>query len=164
LIKAVIFDLDGTLINLPINYGKLEKDFGRILKTKNLRPLAETVANLNDEKRRQVFKVWDEAEKAAFANFTIKEEGMSLYTRFSEQPKALVTLQGKLLVVMVLEKLGLAFNPVLTRESSLDRTRQIEEAIQRLGISCKDVLFVGNTDDDFHAAKKVGCQFLRVGR
>ena len=65
---------------------------------------------------------------------------------------------------MVLEKLGLAFNPVLTRESSLDRTRQIEEAIQRLGISCKDVLFVGNTDDDFHAAKKVGCQFLRVGR
>jgi len=162
LIEAVIFDLDGTLIHLPIDYERLFQEFGKIMKTDNVRPLSEKISGLDDERRRKIFEVWDRLELSALKDMAVKEEGISLYKKFSGTPKALVTMQGKALVQNVTNHLGLSFNFAITREDSLDRVEQLKIAAQKLETRFQNVLFVGDTEEDNCAAKKVECQFLRV--
>ncbi len=162
MIKAVIFDLDATLIHLPVDYERLFREFSRIMKTADVHPLAKSISKLDEKTKKKIFEVWDTAELAALADMTVNDEGFALYKKFSEKPRALVTMQGKALVQNVLKRLGLSFNFVVTREYCLSRVEQLTVAAEKLGVPFQNILFVGNIDDDFLAAKKVGCQFLRV--
>lgn len=162
MIQAVIFDLDGTLIDLPIDYEKLFSETRKITKIEDIRPLADTVLRLSARTRRKVLKAWDGTELDALAKMTINDEGTRIYKKFSAKRKALVTMQGKAVVTVALERLRLSFDVVLTREDSLSRVEQLKNAAQKLGTQADDVLFVGNTEGDQLAAKKVGCQFLKV--
>jgi phosphoglycolate phosphatase-like HAD superfamily hydrolase len=163
LIKAVIFDLDGTLVELPLDYDRLFEKFSRILQVDDVRPVSKTVARLDRRTRGKIFEAWEEAELSVTEKITVKDEGMALYRKYSAKPKALVTMQGKALVQAVLKPLGLSFDLVLTRENSLDRVEQLRMAIEKLKFDSKDVLFIGNTEGDLHATEGVKCQFLRVG-
>jgi HAD superfamily hydrolase (TIGR01549 family) len=162
LIEAVIFDLDGTLIHLPIDYERLFQEFGKIMKTENVRPLTKTVARLDERTRKRLFKAWDRAETEALAGMTTNNEGIAVYKKFSEKPRALVTMQGKALVDTVLERLGLSFDLVITREDCLDRSKQLRTAAEKLGTPVQNILFIGNTDEDRLTAEILSCQFLRV--
>lgn len=164
MIEAVIFDLDGTLVHLPINYKKLFEEFSKIMKTVNVHPLTKTIPKLDEKTKKKLFKVWHKAELEALANMTVNDDGIVLYKKFLDKPKVLVTMQGKALVQKVLESLGLSFNFVITREHCLDRAEQLKIAAEKLRTPVQNILFIGNIDDDFLAAKTVGCQFLRVGK
>ncbi len=162
MIEAVVFDLDGTLIDLPIDYEKFLLEVKRIAKTDVVNPITRTVAKLDEVTKRKVFRVWDETEALAWKEGSVKKEGMTLYKKFAEEPKALVTMQGKTFVQNIVKSLDLAFDFVVTREDSLDRTEQLRIAAEKLSVPLKNVLFVGNTDGDESAAKTVRCQFRRV--
>ena len=162
MIEAVIFDLDGTLIHLPIDYERLFREFGNIMKTDNVRPLTKTVSRLDEKTRKQIFKAWDRAELGALPSMTTKDEGIDLYKKYSEKPRVLVTMQGKALVKTVLQRLGLSFDLVITRENCLDRTEQLKTAAEKLKKPLPNILFIGNTDEDRLTAKTVSCQFMRV--
>ena len=160
--EAVIFDLDGTLINLPIDYEKLFREFSEIAKIDDVHPITKIVSQLDEKTMRKVFKIWDKTEASAWSEGTIKKKGMTLYKKFSKKPKALVTMQGKTLVQNIIKSLKLSFDVVVTREDSLDRTDQLKIAARKLGVSLRDILFIGNTEGDSAAAKNVECQFLGV--
>jgi HAD superfamily hydrolase (TIGR01549 family) len=162
MIEAVVFDLDGTLVNLPINYEELLGEFKEIMRVENVRPLVDTVSRVDDETRKRVFRAWDKAELAVSAKITVNDEGMKVYREYAEKPKALVTLQGRKVVDAVVARFGLAFDVVVTRENSLFRAEQLRTAAEKLGLQMENVLFVGNADGDAVAAEKVDCQFLRV--
>jgi phosphoglycolate phosphatase-like HAD superfamily hydrolase len=162
MIEAVVFDLDGTLVNLPINYEELVGEFKEIMHMENVRPLVDTVSRVDDETRKKVFRAWDKAELAVSAKITVNDEGVKVYREYAEKPKALVTLQGRKVVDAVVTRFGLAFDVVVTRENSLFRAEQLRTAAEKLGVQMENVLFAGNADGDAVAAEKVGCQFLRV--
>jgi phosphoglycolate phosphatase-like HAD superfamily hydrolase len=161
-IEAVIFDLDGTLVHLPINYEALFNEFKRIMRVPEVRPIVETISKLDGKTRETVFRAWDRAELSATENVTENEEGMGIYRQFEDKRKALVTLQGQAVVEEIVKKRGLVFDFVLTRENSLFRVDQLKKAISLLREEPQNVLFVGNTDSDASGAMAVGCQFRRV--
>jgi len=161
-IKAVIFDLDGTLVHLPIDYRKLFREFKKVINIEKVRPITQTVAGLDRETREKVFAVWDAAELEAFPQMIVKEEGLKIYQRFSTKPKALVTMQGRRIVEKILKAANLSFNVTITREWSLDRVEQLREAVRRLYVTSEEVLFIGDTHNDEISARKIGCNFLRV--
>ena len=160
--EAVIFDLDGTLINLPIDYEKLFEEFSETAKIDDAHPITKIISKLDEKTKKKIFKIWDKTEASAWKEGTIKREGMTLYKKFSKEPKALVTMQGKTLVQSIIESLKLSFDVVVTREDSLDRTEQLKIAARKLGVSLRDILFIGNTEGDSVAAKNLECGFLRV--
>ena len=162
MIAAAVFDLDGTLVCLPVDWEALFEDLKRVMRVDSVRPLVDSVSRVDEKTRLEVFAVWDTAEVAIFESATACGEGMQLYREFTGKPKALVTLQGKAVVTLLLEKFGLAFDLVVTREDSLFRAEQLLMAAEKLKVPPKNLLFVGNADSDVAAAQKLGCQFQRV--
>jgi len=162
LTRAVIFDLDGTLVDLPIDYERLFRDFAKIMKTKEVRPITRTISRLDQKTKNEVFKLWEKIELEAFGKMTPKTEGLGLYKEHTAEPKALVTMQGKILTQNALKQLGISFDSIVTREDSLDRTEQLKIAAQKLETPIADILFIGNNEEDLRAAQKTGCQFWRI--
>ncbi|MDH7564222.1 MAG: HAD hydrolase-like protein [Candidatus Bathyarchaeota archaeon] len=161
--EAVIFDLDGTLINLPINYEKLFKEVREILNMNNVRPFLKTVSQTRGRKRAMIFKAWEEAELEALPKVTLNPKGKVIYEEYRKKPKALVTMQSRKFLEAFLRQFGLVFKGVVTREDSMNRVKQLEIARKTLGLKFADILFVGNKEYDLVAAEKVKCRFQWVG-
>ncbi len=161
-VKAAIFDLDGTLVNLPIDYRALYAEFRKIMGTTKIQPITKTIAALNIALRGSVFEAWAAAENAILPRMTIVKEGMALYEHYRDIPKALVTMQAAKTVEKVLNITHLSFEAVITREDSLDRATQISLAIRKLGLKPEGVIVIADRESDRKAAKKVGCAFRAV--
>jgi phosphoglycolate phosphatase-like HAD superfamily hydrolase len=161
---AYVFDLDGTLFCLPINWEQLFTEFKRIMHADAIRPLVDTVSRLDDKTRREVFDTWDRAELAVFESVTPCGQGIKLYheAEAKGKPKALVTLQGKRIVEVLTERFHLKFDAIVTREDSLFRADQLRKALEQLKTPAKETLFVGNAENDAAAAQKTGCMFQKV--
>lgn len=161
-VRGVIFDLDGTLVHIPVDYDALAKEFQKIVGTLKLKPVTEKVAKLDERRRKEVFRAWTRAEFEALPNLVISKEGVKLYRKFSEKKLALVTMQGKATVEKILETLGLSFDVVITREDSLNRAKQIKAALKKLGLKPAEALMIGDRESDRASSEKVGCRFLMV--
>ena len=162
MIKGLVFDLDGTLIDLPVDWEALFDTLKQIMNVENVRPLSVTIPRTEPKIRREIFKAWDQAELAAAKKLTLNAKGMKVYTDNRNKPKALVTMQGTKAVNLILDYIKIGFESTITREDSLSREEQLVMAANRLKIPLGDILFVGDTDSDAAAAKKVGCQFRKV--
>lgn len=159
---VVIFDLDGTLIHIPIDYDSLFSELKRILNTDQVRPMLRTISKLEGNNREEVFRAWDKAEWAALPETITNEVRMAVYNEHCDKLKALVTMQGKAFVNEWLRNCDLAFDTIVTREDSLNRVEQLKIAAKRLGSRFEDVLFIGDKEYDLTAAKQVGCLFQRM--
>lgn len=163
MIVAYVFDLDGTLVDLPINYRAMATEFKQIMDIEEVRPILKTVGEIKDlQTRKRVFDAWESYELAVVQKTSAHKEGIRIYRAHVLEPKALVTMQGKKTVNILSGKFGLDFGVVITREDSFDRVEQLKMAAAKLKVDLRDILFVGNMDNDSESAKKAGCQFLRV--
>ncbi len=161
--NAFIFDLDGTLVDLPINYWAMEADFKQITGLAEVRPILKTIAAITDpQTRKRVFDTWERYEMAVAQKTIAHEEGIRIYRAHAAAPMALVTMQGRKVTTTLIDKFKLSFRAVITREDSFNRAEQLRMAAQKLKVPLQEILFVGNSDNDAEAARTVGCQFRRV--
>ena len=109
MIEAVVFDLDGTLVRLPIDYERCLRSLSESCMLTRCGPSWTPFRRRMRPTRALVFRAWDKAELAVSGKITVNEEGMKIYREFEDTPKALVTLQGKEVVDAIKDHFGLNF-------------------------------------------------------
>ena len=164
-IKLVIFDLDGTLVKIPIDYANMYSKLRELLGLKlDIIPLRliKEITEDNEELRKKIFKILDDAEAEAVSNIIINPEIEAIRKKFKDFKKVLVTMQGLNTVKAIIPKIGMRFDFIITREDSLDRFTQLKMALKRFKINAEHALFIGDRKHDENCARKLGCKFVRM--
>jgi len=142
-IKLIIFDLDGTIIDLHINWNsvknKLKELFNRDVPSESLFSFIEYITINNTNLRKEAFKIIELEELKCIEDIIFDPELYKLFEKLKERNKmmALVTLQSKTVASMVLNKLKILnfFSIIISREDSLDRKIQIKQVLLKLGFN-----------------------------
>ena len=165
-----VFDLDGTLFTLPVDWVAVRDEFAAIAgEPIEGKPLFQEVQRVTAAKpgtKQNILSMIEAHELKALEGAKPMNGAVELiYSLFEVSKLALVTLQGKRACDEILRKHKLLdlFEAVVTREDSLDRAVQLEAALNRLRVRPKEALFVGDRLNDVVCARKVGVSVAIVG-
>ena len=166
--KGFVLDMDGTLLDLPVDWGKVRAEVSGLAGSVGTGPVFETIAQLIGERpdlKARLFSAVDRFELEAEPRAELFEGSKEVLELLSGSAElALVTMQGKKVRDKVLGRLGLVarFKVLVSREDSLERAGQLEMAVAKLGLRKQDVVFVGDRIHDFNSAARVGVEFVMI--
>ncbi len=168
--KLVIFDLDGTLVKIPINYDKIRKSLQILFKTNDdFIPLIPTIKNFADNETvlGNAMDIICQEEIAATNGLIIMDKATELLKSLSNMGfiLALATMQCQTAVDVILSKIQVKdlFSCIQTRDNNLDKKSQICNILQELKIDPSQVVVVGDRMADIESASKAGCAAVLVG-
>jgi HAD superfamily hydrolase (TIGR01509 family) len=155
-VAAVVFDMDGTLVDSEYDWPAIRRRLGvtgrSIIDDLNGLPDAERV-----ERWAELEAIEDRATGAARLKPGVPELLALLAAR--RLATALVTNNSERNARALLERYGLRFDVVLTRDSGLWKPSgaPLAEAVRRLGVAPERCLAVGDSRYDLEAARAAGC-------
>jgi phosphoglycolate phosphatase-like HAD superfamily hydrolase len=168
--SAYVFDFDGTLFDLPVDWKAVRRDLyavtGVRMEEISIFTVIGKLASSNAALRARLFAAIDAHESPAAERATPIVGALELLSHLeAESGVALVTMQGRAACARVLERYGLSggFRAVLTREDSLKRSEQLRMAFRALGTRPNQGLFVGDKRSDLAAGREVGAEVALVG-
>jgi len=154
-LKGIIFDMDGTVVEVPYDWDQIKKN----LKTGG-KSILHFLNGLEEPEKSEKWKLLERYEKEATAKAVLKE-GMQDFLDFLGQrgvKKALVTNNAEKNVSYLLKKYSLSFEVIISRESGLWKPSGAPffAALKRLGIRKEEACVVGDSPFDIQAAREAG--------
>ena len=160
-LAAVIFDMDGTLVDSRYDWPAIRRELGIFEPS-----LIDTLNGLEGEERATKWRRLAEIERQATAEATLRGGAVELLAFLRERgiPVALVTNNSEENTTAILARFGLSFDLVLTRDDGLWKPSgaPVAEAIRRLGVPADRCLKVGDSHHDVAAARDAGCGRLVI--
>ena len=171
---GVVFDLDGTLVNLPVDWktvrGAIKELFGPFIdpfsinRDRNDHSILYELAHkhgIHTELLELLSFHETEGAKKAFP--------LPLLNGISnlECPIGICTKNSQAAVDEISDRFDLNFNSSITRESTLEdkpHPRPLQKCMEELHISPGNTLFIGNEKTDAETALRAGTNFLRVSQ
>jgi HAD superfamily hydrolase (TIGR01549 family) len=166
--KGFIFDMDGTLLSLPVDWEGLRSELKNVKSTYEFKPIFQTLERVIKERpelRERSFTLIDRFEMRSVPKAKLHDGAYEVLELLSKSSKmSLVTMQGKRVCEELFKRLNLnKFFPLFyTRDDSLDRAQQLEAALKGLELPKNDIIFIGDRLNDLNAAKKVGLRFMMI--
>ena len=170
--KCLIFDLDGTLVKLPIRYELLHKNLKEFFNIQdNFSPLIPSIiehAQNNQNIIDEAFELVCKEELIASNSFEIIEglHDVIQHTTLQNYTISLVTMQCRKSVDIILKKLNIfeKFSSIMTRDDYPDRFLQIKNTHKLLNFKSSDVTVIGDRIHDINSATKADCKSILVNR
>ncbi len=169
MIKGLIFDLDGTLVRLPIRYNLIQENLKTFFQTKEeFKPLIPSIIDKssgNSLKIKNAFQSLCKEETLAAKNLEIISDAKNILEYFKSKNYllGLITMQCKKAAKIAISKLDLPenfFSNIISRDESYDRLEQIQKTIQIFNLNPNEILVVGDRINDIESAKKAGCHCI----
>lgn len=168
---AYIFDLDGTLFTIPVDWATVREEVGKIagepLDAVPLFKKVEQLSSVRPSLKAPLFAMLDSHELKAVAGAVPLEGAAELLSSLSKVAKlGLVTMQGTAACDRILgrHRLGELFDAMVTREDSLDRAVQLWVALKSLGAAPGETLFMGDRLNDIICGRRAGVDVVLVGK
>ena len=137
--RYYVFDLDGTLISLPVEWDKVREELRGLTGTSlEFAPFfldVQSVVAKDPLLLGPIMRTIDKYEALAVPQARLEDGAMEALSSLSGRAKlSLVTMQGRAACDRVLEGLGIGrfFASSFTREDSMDRTAQVRMALASL--------------------------------
>jgi HAD superfamily hydrolase (TIGR01549 family) len=161
MIKGVIFDMDGTVVDVPYDWRRIKEE----LQTEG-KPILSYIQSLEEPERSEKWKILERYEEEATEKATLKE-GMREFFYFLEDKglkKALVTNNSRRNVDFLIKKFNLHFDLVLSREAGLWKPSgaPFRFVLKTLKIQKKACCVIGDSHFDVKAAADAGIQRIFI--
>jgi HAD superfamily hydrolase (TIGR01549 family) len=168
MIKTIIFDLDGTLVNLPIDYSIIRKNLQKFLRTNDeLKPLIPSIINIckNDKELiKKSLSIICEEEERSFNNLSIIQNSFELLQKLKNKKISIIlmTLQCRSIVekIFIEYNLDQIFSYNITRNEDTDRFSQIKKILNQKKIIPAETLVIGDKLQDVISAEKINCNSI----
>ena len=171
MIELVIFDLDGTLVRLPVKYDflrtKLKEKFNIEGEFFIIPTIIEKTKG-NEDLKKEAFEFICNEECNAINELEIYEGVVDVIKELHLKNKkiAMVTLQCERAATTILEIIGIRdlFSNILTRDDYTNRYEQIMNTMNKMEIKSNQTLIIGDRINDFKSAEKAGCKSIIIRR
>jgi|GEM_PF-19114 len=153
---SVVFDMDGTLIDSDYDWPAIRRRLGVAG-----RSIIDDLNGLSAGERTERWAELEAIEERATGAARLKDGVPELLALLAARhlPTALVTNNSERNARQLLDRYGLRFDVVLTRDSGLWKPSgaPLTEAVRRLGVAPERCLAVGDSRYDVEAAREAGC-------
>ena len=153
--KLVIFDMDGTVVEVPYNWKEIRKE----LQTQG-KPILSYLDSLEEPERSEKWKILERYEDEATRKAVLKEGMREFLDDLSLRriKKALVTNNSRQNVSFLLKKFNLGFDCIISRESGLWKPSgaPFSAVLKKLRINSREACVIGDSPFDIKAAEEVG--------
>jgi len=154
-LKGIIFDMDGTVVDVPYDWNRIKAE----LMTQG-KSILVYLRSLEEPERSEKWKVLEKYEKEATSKARLKRGMRGFLDLLNEKgiKKALVTNNSQKNVSFLLKKFDLEFDCVISRESGLWKPSGAPflAALEKLGLRRKECCVVGDSHFDIKAAEEAG--------
>lgn len=160
MLRCVIFDLDNTLVDSALDFGRIKAEIGTD------QPILEYRATVDAVEQRRVDEILDRHESRAAATCSLCEGAAELldFLRGRGVRTALLTRNSRASVTTVLARHGMSFDAVLSREDSAPKPspEPVQIICRRLGVAPQDCLMVGDYLYDIQCGQAAGTRTMLV--
>ncbi len=163
-LKGVIFDLDGTVVDVPYDWPRIKEE----LEARGL-PILVHLSQLKEPQKSEKWKILEKFEEEATRKAVLRK-GMREFLHFLQKKgikRALVTNNSRQNVDFLLQKFRLQFDCVISRESGLWKPSGAPflAALGQMGVMREQCCVVGDSHFDVQAAAEAGiaCVFILSG-
>jgi phosphoglycolate phosphatase len=165
-VSAVVYDLDGTLVRLDVDWAAVEQELATALRERGVDAAGDAWEMLDTA---EAAGCRDAAEAAIAPHERAGADDSALLPLAEELPRegpvAVCSLNCEAAVRDALDRHGLAehVDAVVGRDSGPQRKPDPEAllaAVDALGVAPADALFVGDSDSDALTAERAGVPFV----
>ena len=160
-IKGILFDLDGTLVDVPYDWDSIRRELDT-----GGKPILSFISSLPESQRSQKWKILEEFEKEATAQAVLKPGVRDLLDLVSARnvKTALISNNSRRNVDILLERFYLGFDLVMARETGLWKPsgEPFRYALARLKLESEECCAIGDSLFDIMAAQDVGIQNIFI--
>ncbi len=153
--------MDGTVVDVPYDWGKIKAELGTQGK-----PILTYIENLDEPERSEKWKILEKFESEATQKAKLKPGMREFLNLLSMRgvKKALVTNNSRKNVSFLLKKFNLEFDCVITRERGLWKPSgaPILVALKELQLNKEECFVVGDSHFDVRAAEEAGIPLIYI--
>jgi HAD superfamily hydrolase (TIGR01509 family) len=154
--KAVVFDMDGTLLDVPYDWLEIRRRLDV-----HEPSIIDTLNGLPAQEAEEKWRLLRSIEAQATAGARLAEGALEVLTLVRERGlgTALVTNNSQENTESLLTRFALVLDVVITRDSGFWKPSgaPVTEALRRLGVEGRHALAVGDSRYDVQAAAEAGC-------
>ncbi|KYH37404.1 MAG: haloacid dehalogenase domain-containing protein hydrolase [Candidatus Bathyarchaeota archaeon B24] len=166
-LRNLIFDLDETLVLLPVDWGVVYRDIGRLL-GREVTSFAATLPMLwGSDMYWKVSRLVEEYELKSLSKLVVLDDSPSIVRGLRKDYRLSITsLQSRKVIERVLHIMGVRelFDILVSREDKPTRREQIRLVLTAGGYEASETMMVGDRVDDVVSALKNGCRAALVVR
>ena len=165
-IELIIFDLDGTIVRLDIDWVKLKKEliqkFGPDFKY-----IDRGLEGANRKIQKEAYKIIETHELKNIVNLIPQEKIIEIVRSLRDKRLAIFSTNMKKTVNLTLERLNLKdFFPVIIAKEDVLKHKPHPEGLLRIleltGVNKERAVYVGDLEKDFEAGRRAGIETLSI--